>query len=128
MDIQAKLDQVTMVNLAMMGINQKTLPSRHWIRPSADMMQALPLGRWGFPQYWMFTNEVGGSTPYSCATGGAFNHCPGSQPFIYVGNTVRGPPLNIQGGGGWSFRRGQIIYFNPARRRAESFKFYYMFI
>ena len=32
------------------------------------------------------------------------------------------------GGGGWSFCRSQIIYFNPARRRAENFKYYYMFI
>ena len=39
-----------------------------------------------------------------------------------------GPPFNIQGGGGWSFCRGQIIYFNPTRRRAENFKLYYMFI
>ena len=30
--------------------------------------------------------------------------------------------------GGWSFCRGRIIYFNPARRRAENFKLYYMFI
>ena len=30
-------------------------------------------------------------------------------------------------GGGWSFCRGQIIYFNRARRRAENFAFYYMY-
>ena len=31
------------------------------------------------------------------------------------------------GGGGWIFCRGRIIYFNPARRRAENllFKNYY---
>ena len=32
------------------------------------------------------------------------------------------------GGGGWSFCREQIIYFNRARRRAENLTFYYMFI
>ena len=43
--------------------------------------------------------------------------------------SVRGPPFNINGGGGdWSFCRGQIIYFNRARRRAENCTFYYMFI
>ena len=26
-----------------------------------------------------------------------------------------------EGGGGWIFCRGKIIYFNPARRRAENF-------
>ena len=29
--------------------------------------------------------------------------------------------------GGWSFCRGQIIYFNRARRCAENFAFYYMY-
>ena len=32
------------------------------------------------------------------------------------------------GGGDWSFCCGQILYFNLARRRAENFKFYYMFM
>ena len=41
---------------------------------------------------------------------------------------IGGPPFNIQGAGDWSFCRGQIIYFNPALRRAESVKLYYMFI
>ena len=43
---------------------------------------------------------------------------------------LRGPPFNLRGGGGlggWSFCRGQIIYFNPARRRAEKNEFYYSF-
>ena len=33
----------------------------------------------------------------------------------------------IQYPGGWSFCRGQIIYFNLAHRRTENFKMYYMF-
>ena len=41
---------------------------------------------------------------------------------------VLGGHNSISGGGGWSFCRGQIIYFNRARRRAENFKFYYIFI
>ena len=32
------------------------------------------------------------------------------------------------GGGGWNFCRGHIIYFNRARRRAENFIFYHMFM
>ena len=40
------------------------------------------------------------------------------------GATIRYPG----GGGGWSFCRGQIIYFNRSRRPSENFTFYYMFI
>ena len=39
-------------------------------------------------------------------------------------NNFRGPPFNLQGGGGgadWSFCRG-FFYSNPARRRAEKFQ------
>ena len=39
----------------------------------------------------------------------------------------RGPPL-YSGGGGRSICRGQIIYFNRARRRAENCTFCYMLI
>ena len=41
--------------------------------------------------------------------------------------SLSGPLFNLQGGGGgWSFCRGQIIYFNLARWRAKNFNFYYM--
>ena len=40
------------------------------------------------------------------------------------GTTIQYPG----GGGGWSFCRGQIIYYNRACRGAENFTFYYMFI
>ena len=47
--------------------------------------------------------------------------------FLYATHVLRGPPFNLQEGG-WSFCRGQTIYFNPARWRAENFKLYHMFI
>ena len=31
-----------------------------------------------------------------------------------------GSPFNLQGGGELGFCRAQMIYFNPARRRAEN--------
>ena len=41
----------------------------------------------------------------------------------------KGPPFNIQGEGrGLEFLQREIMYFNPARRRAKNFKFYYMLI
>ena len=33
---------------------------------------------------------------------------------------AQGPPFNLHGGEGWSFCRGQIIYFNSALQRAEN--------
>ena len=47
---------------------------------------------------------------------------------IWKSNITKGATIQYPGGGGWSFWRGQINYFNPARRRPENFKFYYMFI
>ena len=48
---------------------------------------------------------------------------------VILFQSIRGPPLDFQGGGGGrSICRGQIIYFNRARRRAENFTFCYMFI
>ena len=50
------------------------------------------------------------------------------RPVLYL-RFLMGAPFNLQeGGGGLSFCLGQIIYFNPARRRAENFKFYFIFI
>ena len=40
----------------------------------------------------------------------------------------KGATIRFPGGGGRSICRGQIIYFNRARRRAENFIFCYMFI
>ena len=48
-------------------------------------------------------------------------------PLVISIPTVRGPPLD-SGGEGRSICRGQIIYFNRARRRSENFTFCYMFI
>ena len=46
-----------------------------------------------------------------------------------VGIDTLGTTIQYPGGGeGWSFCRGEIIYFNRARRHAENFTFYYMFI
>ena len=42
----------------------------------------------------------------------------------FIDKPVRRPPFNIQeGGGGWSFCREQIIYFNQAWRGVENFAF-----
>ena len=54
-------------------------------------------------------------------------HWRGKQHALSTALINKGPPFNIHGGGGGavggrSFCRGEIIYFNPARRRAKFFK------
>ena len=46
------------------------------------------------------------------------------KPMMYLVATIHYPGR----GGGNSFCRIQIIYFNPAQLRAENFEFQYMFI
>ena len=42
---------------------------------------------------------------------------------------IKGAIIQSPGeGGSWSFCRGQIIYFNPVRQRAENCNFYYIYI
>ena len=69
-----------------------------------------------FIQRWTSVEDVG-PTLYKCYTIQMFCVC-------CKGVTIRFPG----GEGGRSICRGQIIYFNRAQRRAENFKFCYMFI
>ena len=59
-------------------------------------------------------------------------HCHGSISSLLISRTGIVTIATIRfpggGGGGRSICRGQIIYFDRARRRAENFTFCYMFI